>query len=164
MRQSDPSIWLRSTGRNPLMTAQHETQHAVDQPAGFLRNIGGDPDWFANRNPNDPLWQFYQNELRKPGIDPKYYWDQMAAREATEFQRYRRSIHEVMARNAEKREALYNLTHDMGGPEMAQRSLRKMMPQETEEVPRAMQLIGKQIPYRKGGRAKRALAMVKRAA
>jgi hypothetical protein len=169
-------------------TIWHETQHAIDHPARMLEHPGGDPEWYEKGmkglTPDDPLWQFFKKELgefgypeqrlKEPLSDPKFTGVKKpfgiasehlaAARGATEYQRYKRSVSEVIARNAEHREAMYNQIRDRDGGEAARRWLQENPPQSTEDYPRELQLIGGRPVRQRGGKISRALAVARRAA
>lgn len=170
-----------------LETIAHEGQHGVDQRAGLLRNVAGDHFWHAKGlkgETNNPQWRQYVDELTpffkgdrerasvsaEMGTVPDLW--HKAAKQAVDFDRYKRSIHEVMARLTGRREDLYNVIHGMEGPKAAQRDLRSQVPFSPTgtsgyDVPAEMQLFGKKYskakaPQSKGGAAKKAVALARR--
>jgi len=182
------SFWVRPENKlsYPMRnTIWHETQHAIDHPARMLEHPGGDEEWYEKGmkglTPDDPLWKFFKGELEKfghkptdPLSDPKAPGVRKpigipsehlaAARGATEFQRYRRSVSEVIARNAERREERYNTIRDQQGDEAARRYMQENPPWETEDVARELQITGGRPVRQRGGKVGRALAVARRAA
>jgi hypothetical protein len=180
-----PNIWARPRGtpQVPLLdTLTHETQHAVDYQSGLLGRPSaiGDPDWYTKGMkgqlaPDDPFWNIFEKQLHnfgyqtprplQPGVAKPQIPSEVlaAARNAVEFERYRRTVHEVMARNTEGREKTYNHMYRMYGSPIANRWAQERSPQETEDITRELQM--KATPFRKsGGKVERALACARRVA
>ena len=172
-----------------LDTLAHEMQHGVDQRAGLLRNVAGDYFWHTKGlkgDTNNPQWQQYVDELtpffkgdrEKASVSAEMgtvpdAWHK-AAKQAVDFDRYKRSIHEVMARLTGRRESIYNIIHGMEGPKGAARDLKRQTPFNPQgttgyDVPAELQLLGKKYskapaPQSRGGAAQKALKLARRAA
>jgi hypothetical protein len=181
-------FWVRPENRIQYParnTIWHELQHAIDHPAGLLEHPGGDPEWYEKGmkgvSVDDPIYQVFEQELQKlghtptrPMSDPKLPGVRKpfgissehlaAARGAAEYQRYRRSVSEVMARNAERREEKYMDVRDRQGDEAARRWLQEHPPETTEDYPRELQIIGGRKVRKHGGKVERALACARRVA
>lgn len=151
-------------------TLMHEGQHAIDQPAGTLLQL---PSEIGNYRPGKSppasklQTQMYMEELQKfpagQRADPDV---QRAARASVDRQIYKRSLHEMMARLAAKREQTFN-TMEAYEPGAGYRWAKENMPwtkQGGADVPRSMVIHKGLEPYPKkhGGAADRALKMARR--
>lgn len=169
---SNPYIWLRPYRTfqgakglftpidDPLAILYHETQHAFDQPAGLLQTVGG-ADWYdaglaadlKGKEPND-LYKGFQ-KLLSSGMPTD-----MALR-AVEFDRYRRSPPEIMARLSEERMGRYNALRNAGLAKKAD-AYAKEFPLKYMDVMPGKAIAGTYIPRRRGGAVGNALRLAKK--